>query len=110
LFLVSFPLGAFEGSMNYEKFYRLNTPLYRSDSGDLINFSLESHGLEKSKKFDYFYSGDVRLYFQDNNALNYSLQEAYVRYIGDSYQLYVGRKILDWNRIWKQHRIFFSVY
>jgi hypothetical protein len=97
LFIVSFPLGAFEGSMNYEKFYRLNTPLYRSDSGDLINFSLESHALEKTKKFDYFYSGDVRLYFQDNNALNYSLQEAYVRYIGDDYKLYLGRKILDWN-------------
>lgn len=96
-FLVIFQSEAFEGTMNYEKFYRLNTPLYRSDSGDLINFSIESTPINKKAEFDYFYSGDLRLYFQDNNALNYSLQEAYVHLVGDDFKLSIGRKILDWN-------------
>lgn len=91
------PLSAYEGSVTYEKFYRLNDPIYRSDSGDLLNFSYESDATDPSKKIDLFGMGDLRLYFQDNNALNYSLQEAYVRYLGDSFELSVGRKILDWN-------------
>ncbi|MGZ3787370.1 MAG: hypothetical protein ACXVLQ_02540 [Bacteriovorax sp.] len=99
LFLVTVlnPLLAYEGSMAYEKFYRLNKPLYRSSSGDLINFSYESAPIEETKKLDVFGMGDLRLYFQDNDSVNYSLQEAYARYKGDSYKLFVGRKILDWN-------------
>ncbi|MFA6237765.1 MAG: hypothetical protein WC635_10595 [Bacteriovorax sp.] len=88
---------AHEGSITYEKFFRLNQPAYRSNSGDLINLSYESDDIRPAKKLDSFIMGDVRLYFQDNNAINYSLQEAYVRYKGDSYTLSVGRKILDWN-------------
>jgi len=97
LFLVSFQSEAFEGTMNYEKFFRLNTPLYRSDSGDLINFSFESPPIKPKAELDYFYSGDLRLYFQDNNALNYSLQEAYLHLVGEDFKLTIGRKILDWN-------------
>lgn len=91
------PLYAYESSITYEKFYRLNKPLYRSDSGDLLNLSYESDLPDPKKKIDVFGMGDLRLYFQDNNALNYSLQEAYVRLQGDSYQFSIGRRILDWN-------------
>jgi len=91
------PAKANEGTMTYEKFYRLNKPLNRSNSGDLINFSYQSAGLDENKKIDRFAMGDLRLYFQDNNAINYSLQEAYVRYQNADYKLFIGRKILDWN-------------
>jgi hypothetical protein len=86
-----------DGSVTYEKFYRLNKPLYRSDSGDLLNLSFETKKLDPNKTFDYFTMLDTRLYFQDNNAVNYSLQEAYLYYRGNSYQLSIGRKILNWN-------------
>lgn len=85
------------GIVDYEKFYRLNKPAYRSSAGDLINFSYDSAPIDDSKKLDVFGMGDLRLYFQDNNALNYSVQEAYVRYKGGNYKLFIGRKILDWN-------------
>lgn len=91
-------LEAREGSVTYEKFYRLNTPPYRTDSGDLINFSYETAPIDPSRELDYFLMGDLRLYFQDNDALNYSLQEGYIHYVGYSYQVDVGRKILDWNQ------------
>lgn len=97
LVFVMNPLEAHEGSITYEKFYRLNKPLYRSDSGDFINLSYEGTPVDPADQFDAFAMGDLRLYFQDNNALNYSLQEAYARYKGDSFELAVGRKILDWN-------------
>ena len=99
LILVLFPtqIWAYQGAVAYEKFYRLNKPLYRSSSGDLINFSYESAPVDDAKKLDTFGMGDLRLYFQDNNALSYSLQEAYARYKSDTYKLYIGRKILDWN-------------
>jgi len=88
---------AYEGAVSYEKIYRLNRPAYKSSSGDVINFSYESAPVKPEKKLDVFGMGDLKLYFQDNNAVNYSIQEGYVRYKGDSYQLFVGRKILDWN-------------
>jgi hypothetical protein len=99
LFLGLFPCALFanEGAVTYEKFYRLNKPLYRSNYGDLINFSYQSAPVDPAKKIDVFGMGDLHLYFQDNNAVSYSLQEAYARYQGDSYKLYIGRKILDWN-------------
>ena len=89
---------ALDGTVNYEKFIRLNSPPYRSNSGDLINFSGETAPIDPSHEFDYFGMGDLRLYFQDNNSINYSLQEAYLHYKGSSFQLDVGRKILDWNQ------------
>jgi hypothetical protein len=95
-FIVS-SVGAHEGAVTYEKFYRLNKPLYRSNSGDLINFGFETAPIDPNSKFDYFTMGDLRLYFQDNNAVNYSLQEAYVHYKGPTYQIDIGRKILNWN-------------
>jgi hypothetical protein len=95
-FIVS-PVGAHEGAVTYEKFYRLNKPLYRSNSGDLINFGFQTAPIDPISKFDYFTMGDLRLYFQDNNAVNYSLQEAYVHYKGPTYQIDIGRKILNWN-------------
>lgn len=97
LLSISNPLWAYEGSVTYEKYYRLNKPLYKSDSGDDLNFSYSSAPVDKNKKVDVFGMGALRLYFQDNNALNYSLQEAYVRYQNDEFTLSVGRKILDWN-------------
>lgn len=99
LFLANFFMcaQAYEGSVSYEKYYRLNKPAYKSSSGDAINFSYESAPVEPAKKLDVFGMGDLKLYFQDNNALNYSIQEAYARYKGDSYNLYVGRRILNWN-------------
>jgi hypothetical protein len=84
--------------MRYEKFYRLNQPVNRSTSGDFINFGLESAPLDSTKKYDFYGKGDLHLYFQDNNSLNYSLQESYLHYVGDSFKLDVGRKILDWNK------------
>jgi hypothetical protein len=88
---------AYTGSVSYEKYYRLNKPLYSSSSGDVITFSYDSAPVDPAKKIDVFGMGDLRLYFQDNNAVNYSLQEAYVRYKSETYNLFVGRKILDWN-------------
>lgn len=86
---------AFEGTITYEKFYRLNQPQNRSNSGDWIGLNYKQE--MPLKKLDTYVEGDLRLYFQDNNSLNYSLQEAYARYIGKDYQLYIGRKVLDWN-------------
>ncbi|MBP9680872.1 MAG: hypothetical protein KBD76_05670 [Bacteriovorax sp.] len=90
-------LFAYEGHVSYEKYYRLNKPLYRSNSGDLINFSYASGPIPEEKKLDVYGMGDLKLYFQDNNSINYSLQEAYARYKNENYTLYIGRKILDWN-------------
>jgi hypothetical protein len=98
LVIVMNPLRAHEGAVTYEKYYRLNKPQYRSNSGDLINFSFETAPLDPNRDLDFFGMGDLRLYFQDNNAVNYSLQEGYLHYQGYSYQVDVGRKILDWNQ------------
>lgn len=95
--IFSTSLMAHEGIINYEKDYRLNKPTYKSTAGDLINFSYKTTEVDETKKIDTFARGDLRLYFQDNNALNYSLQEAYVSYKKDNYKLFVGRKILNWN-------------
>jgi hypothetical protein len=89
-------LFAYEGTITYEKFYRLNNPLYRSASGDWLGLSFD--GTKPAKKLDTYLMGDLRLYIKDNNSLNYSLQEAYVQYIHESYKFYIGRKILDWNQ------------
>ena len=97
-FIVTTPLRAHERTITYEKFNRLNKPIYRSNSGDIINLGLESSAIDPARKFDFFGKGDVRLYFQDNNSLNYSLQESYLHYNGFSYQVDIGRKILDWNQ------------
>ena len=81
--------------LSYEKFYRLNKPIYRSESGDWLGLGYETARPEK--QLDTFLMGDMRFYFQDNNSLNYSVQEAYGVYKGDNYSFTVGRKILDWN-------------
>lgn len=81
--------------LSYEKFYRLNKPIYRSESGDWLGLSYETK--EPEDGFDTFLMGDLRFYFQDNNDLNYSLQEAYVQYGEENTKIIVGRKILDWN-------------
>lgn len=89
-------LFAHEGTVTYEKFYRLNNPLYRSNSGDWIGLNYSDD--QPKKQLDTFVKGALRLYFQDNNSLNYSVQEAYVQYKSDSYKITLGRKILDWNQ------------
>jgi hypothetical protein len=90
-------LHASEIELSYEKYWRLNQPLYRSDSGDLIGFSFESSPTEGM--WDTFLKGQGRFYFQDENALNYSLQEAYVKYTHPDqlFEMSIGRRILDWN-------------
>lgn len=88
-------LKAATGELSFEKFYRLNKPIYRSESGDWLEFSFET--ARPTKQLDTFIMGDARFYFQDNNSLNYSVQEAYVVYKGDDFSATVGRKILDWN-------------
>jgi hypothetical protein len=88
-------LHAHEGTITYEKFHRLNTPLHRSNSGDWIGLGYEDD--RPKKQLDTFAKGALRLYFQDNNSLNYSVQELFVEYKAESYRLSVGRKILDWN-------------
>ncbi|MBC7713855.1 MAG: hypothetical protein H7177_10980 [Rhizobacter sp.] len=100
LFLALFSLGnqganAAVTELSYEKFYRLNKPIYRSESGDWLGLSYETAAADR--KLDYFLMGDLRFYFQENNSLNYSLQEGYVVFHGDDYTLTAGRKILDWN-------------
>lgn len=87
---------AYEGTSTYEKFFRLNKPKYQSSSGDWIGFTYKDDPPTKDK--DTYTEGALRLYFQDNNSVNYSLQEAYFRFIGSSYKLFIGRKILDWNQ------------
>lgn len=84
------------GVVTYEKFYRLNNPQYQSDFGDWLGFSYKS--IEPVKRVDTFFQGDLRLYFEDNNSVNYSLQEAYLNYINENYNVSLGRKILDWNQ------------
>jgi hypothetical protein len=81
--------------LSYEKFYRLNKPLYRSESGDWLGGTYQT--LPPDRKFDYFLMGDLRYYFQDNNSLNYSVQEAYLKFQVDDFSITAGRKILDWN-------------
>ncbi len=97
IIIIVCPLVAYGNSITYERFYRLNNPIYRSESGDFFNFSYSSQPIDAVSKMGVFAAGDLRLYFQDNNALNYSLQEAYARYNGDSFQLTLGRQILDWS-------------
>ena len=89
-------LFAHEGSLTYEKFYRLNNPLYKNHSGDWLGLAFKTEG--PRRPLDYFLMGDLRLYFQDNNSLNYSVQEGFVRYQANAYRLTVGRQILDWNQ------------
>jgi hypothetical protein len=89
-------LFAHEGTVTYEKFYRLNTPLYRSNSGDWIGLNYTDE--QPKKELDTFAKGALRLYFQDNNSLNYSVQEAFLQYKSDSFKALLGRKILDWNQ------------
>lgn len=84
-----------EGAVTYEKFLRLNNPPNRSESGDWIGLGYETEA--PGEKVDTFLMGDLRLYFQDNNDLNYSLQEGYIQYKNSDYAFSVGRKILDWN-------------
>lgn len=93
--LGSFTLFAASADLTYQKFYRLNKPIYRSESGDWLGFSYETAPPEKD--LDIYLNTDMRFYFQESNSLNYSLQEAFVRYGSDSYSVTVGRKILDWN-------------
>lgn len=100
LFLTLFSLGnqtlfAASTEISYEKFYRLNKPIYRSDSGDWLGLGYKT--APPVKDLDVFLMGDLRFYFQENNSFNYSLQEAYAVYKGDDWNLTVGRKILDWN-------------
>lgn len=100
LFLALISLGnstlfAATAELTYEKFYRLNKPLYRSESGDWLGFSYETAPAKED--LDTYLNTDLRFYFQDNNSLNYSVQEAYAQYKGDSYTITAGRKILDWN-------------
>jgi hypothetical protein len=100
LFLVLISLGsgaiqAATAELSFEKFYRLNKPIYRSESGDWLGLSFET--AHPTKNLDAFLMGDVRFYFQDNNSLNYSVQEAYAIYKGESFDVTIGRKILDWN-------------
>lgn len=82
--------------LTYDKFYRLNNPIYRRDSGDWLGMSLDTTP-SQSSAFDLFFSGDVRLYFQDNNSINYSVQEFYLDYKFEETSIVFGRKILDWN-------------
>jgi hypothetical protein len=88
---------SYEGVLTYQKLIRLNTPLYHSNAGDWLDLSYTDDAPISQKKLDSFLKGEVRLYFEDNNTINYSLQEAYYRYLGETYTLTVGRKILDWN-------------
>ncbi len=90
---------ALEGIFSYEKYLRLNRPVYRSDSGNWLNLSFKSSPVEDEKTvIKHYYEGDLRLYFEDNNDLAYSVQEAYLDYKHEGYQFYLGRKILDWNQ------------
>lgn len=89
-------LFAHEGTVTYEKFYRLNNPLNRSTSGDWLGLNY-TDSLPK-EPLDTFVKGGLRLYFQDNNSLNYSVQEGYVQYKTGEYSWAIGRKILDWNQ------------
>lgn len=100
LFLTLFSLGnsslwAATTELSYEKFFRLNKPINRSESGEWLGLSYETAPPEK--KLDLFLMGDLRFYFQDDTSLNYSLQEAYVVYKNADYSFTLGRKILDWN-------------
>ncbi|MBC7427653.1 MAG: hypothetical protein H7336_03515 [Bacteriovorax sp.] len=100
LFVALFSLGnrcanAAITELTYEKFHRLNKPIYRSKSGDWLGMNYETAPPER--KFDYFLMGDLRFYFQENNSLNYSLQEGYIVFKGDDFSITAGRKILDWN-------------
>lgn len=89
-------LFAHEGTVTYEKFYRLNNPLYRSNSGDWIGLNYTDE--QPKRPLDTFLQGALRLYFQDNNSLNYSVQEAFVQYESGTYRFTLGRKILNWNQ------------
>lgn len=95
LALGNFDVFAATSELTYEKFYRLNKPLYRSESGDWLGFSYET--APPVKDLDTYLNADLRFYFQDNNSLNYSLQEAYAQYKSDTYTITAGRKILDWS-------------
>ncbi|MBY0413327.1 MAG: hypothetical protein K2Q18_04145 [Bdellovibrionales bacterium] len=97
-FLVSLScseVNAASAELSYEKFYRLNKPIYRSESGDWLGLGFETK--PPIENLDTYLSGDLRFYFQDKNSLNYSVQEAFVLYKGDDFSFTIGRKILDWN-------------
>jgi len=101
LFFIGFLAGfssiscAGDVSLSYEKFLRLNKPPVRSTSGDWIGIGYETE--PSIRQLDYYLLGDVRFYFQDEGAFNYSLREAYVQYQTEDFRLKVGRQILDWN-------------
>ncbi len=82
------------GELTYEKFFRLNNPPVRSDSGDWLGLAYETDA--PTDNLDTFLMADTRFYFQDS-SFNYSIQEAYIKYANSDYSFTVGRKILDWN-------------
>jgi hypothetical protein len=96
-FSMFLPFAAFAGDVGiaYEKFFRLNKPPVRSSSGDWIGLGYESE--PAIRPLDYYFLGDVRFYFQDDGAFNYSLREAYIQYHNEDFKLKIGRQILDWN-------------
>lgn len=97
-FFKSNAFASIETSIQYEKFYRLNKPQYKSESGDLFDLGIKSEPIViENNKIQFSIDANFRFYFQDTNVLNYSIQEAYAQIKISQYTFSVGRKILDWN-------------
>lgn len=80
-----------------EKFHRLNDPGVTTRSEDRLNLDIKQEGdfllIDQAEaKFD----SSFRLYL-DDQEINYSLSEAYIKKSDGTNTFTIGRKILDWN-------------
>lgn len=116
---------AYDVDFSYERFFRLNTPLNKSEADQWIGSSFRTERPDPALYWDYYLEGDTRLYFGGGTDFNYSAPEFYLQR-DDSYlrtsqveeesgetvqleekiglQFSFGRRLLDWNeheRYWQ---------
>jgi hypothetical protein len=81
-------------SLSYEFMGRLNTPQQKNDSNDSFNLGLKT-GMDRGMIRGVL-DADLR-FLRAESAVNGSLSEAYVEYVGDENKVALGRKHLGWN-------------
>lgn len=90
-------LEAYEVDFSYERFFRLNTPINKSEADQWMGLSARTEEPVKGD-WDYFFEGDTRLYLGGGTDFNYSIPELYVQVDRESEYFAVGRRLLDWNQ------------
>jgi hypothetical protein len=86
---------AIEGSIGFEKFYRVNIPETTNDSQDWLEFNVNSS--MESTPYSYEIDADLRIFINDDIDRNYSLPVAWGSAEFETHKFTLGRIILDWH-------------